>query len=306
MLCPFCKAANDECAEACFLCGKPLFILTQGTLLASRYEILGTVGQGGMSRVYKAHDRVLSETVAIKVLRSELSWDPVLTARFLSEIKLARKVSHRNVCRIHEYGEDRGVRYISMEFIDGGNLKDRLRNGGLPVAEAFDLVAQLAEGLAAVHAGGIIHRDLKASNIMIDSRGVVKLMDFGIAKQAAKDTDWSLGSGGGHVMGTPEYMSPEQARGGKLDFRSDIYSLGCVVFEIFTGRAPFKGQTPVDTLFKQVNEEPPLPDADLPMALVPILRKTLAKKPDERFPDIEGFLAALRRAESGLDPGHLL
>ena len=298
MRCPFCKAANDEGAEACFVCGKALFVLTEGTLLASRYQILGPVGQGGMSRVYQALDRVLSETVAIKVLRSELSWDPILAARFLSEIKLARKVSHRNVCRIDEYGEDRGVRYISMEYIDGANLKDRLRDGGLPVAEAFDLVAQVAEGLEAVHAGGIIHRDLKTSNIMIDSRGVVRLMDFGIAKQAETDTDWSLRAGGGQVMGTPEYMSPEQARGGKLDFRSDIYSLGCVVFEIFTGRPPFKGQTPVATLYKQVNEEPPLPDADLPMALLPILRRTLAKKPDERFPDVEGFLAAWRRAES--------
>lgn len=299
MLCPFCQAQNDEDAEACFTCGKALFALTHGILLACRYEILRPLGRGGMGRVYKAHDRVLDENAAIKVLRSELTREPEMARRFRSEIKLARKVSHRNVCRIHEYGEEGAISYISMEYIEGVNLKDFLHERTLSAREKFDLVIQIAEGLRAVHDHGIIHRDFKASNIMIDSRGFVKLMDFGIAKEAAADTTDFTGSG--QVMGTPEYMSPEQGGGGRVDFRSDIYSLGCVVFEVFTGRAPFRGETPLATLYKHLNEPPPLEGeaaAGLPAPLVPLLRKALAKEPSGRFASVAEFAEALRRARS--------
>ena len=252
-----------------------------------------------MGTVYKAHDRVLAEPVAIKLLRSEVASDAEMTRRFRSEIKLARKVSHRNVCRIHEYGEDKGLRYISMEFIDGVDLKQVLRQrGGLPPQEAFDISVQLALGLEAIHDVGIIHRDLKTPNIMRDSRGVVRLMDFGIAKLSGADAT-SGGTATGQVMGTPEYMSPEQARGQKVDFRTDIYALGVVIYEIFTGQVPFKGDTPVATLFMHVQEPPPLTGfraARIPAPLVGVLARALQKHPSDRYGSVKEMAEALRQA----------
>jgi serine/threonine-protein kinase len=299
MICPACKAENGEDAEACFTCGKALFALTQGISLAGRYEILSPLGRGGMGMVYKAHDLVLDETVAIKVLRSEIAREPEMAKRFRSEIKLARRVSHRNVCRIHEYGEDAGVRFISMEFIDGVTLKDRLQGRPASVEEGLGIGLQVARGLQAVHDHGIIHRDFKTSNIMIDAKGVVRLMDFGIAKAAGSET--SSASGTGHAIGTPEYMSPEQARGVSVDLRSDIYSLGCVLFEIFTGRVPFRGETPVATMFKQIHDSFPASDiAKLPDPLVPVLRRALAKSPEDRFASVAELSVALRAARDAL------
>src|SRR5687767_2997329 len=263
MTCPSCSAENDATAEACFTCGKALHAVTQGTVLAGRYEIVSPLGQGGMGRVYKAFDRVLEEHVALKVLRPEFAREPDMARRFLSEIKLARKVSHPNVGRIHEYGEDGGLRYISMELIDGVSLKEYLRAHTLTVADAFELALGAARGLQAVHERGIIHRDFKTSNIMVDRRRRVRLLDFGIARVAGADTGTFTAAG--HVLGTPEYMSPEQALGAKLDFRSDIYALGCVVFEIFSGQAVFQGETPLVTLFKHINEEPQLEGAWAPI-----------------------------------------
>jgi len=298
MVCPGCQRLNDDDAEHCFFCGRALDALTQGVLLAGRYEVLRPVGRGGMGRVYKARDRALDEAVAIKVLRQSLVRDPEMARRFKSEIKLARKVSHPNVCRIHDYGEDQGLLFISMEFIDGPGLKQRLATAP-SVGEAFDIVLQIARGLAAVHAHGIIHRDFKASNIMLDRRGVVKLMDFGIAKDASADTGFTRE---GQVIGTPEYMSPEQAGGGKVDFRSDIYSLGCVVFEIFTGAAPFKGGSALATLYKQAREEPRLEHPALPEALRPILAKALAKAPEERFATVAELIEPLEGARAAIPP----
>jgi serine/threonine-protein kinase len=297
--CPSCHAECPEQAEACFTCGQALFALSQGTLLAGRYEIVRPVGRGGMSRVYQAHDRVLGEAVAIKVLRAELAWEPEMRQRFLHEIRLARRVSHPNVCRIHEYGEDGPRRYISMELVEGVNLKDVLRHRGLSTEEAFDLVLQMVDGLAAVHQHGIVHRDFKASNIMIASSGVAKLMDFGIAKHAEADTGNFTTPG--QVLGTPEYMSPEHARGGQVDFRSDIYALGCVVFEMFTGQAPFRGPNAFATIAKHFHEAPPLegPLATLiPEALVPVLRKALAKEAAQRYASVPEARDALRQAQA--------
>jgi serine/threonine protein kinase len=293
MICPSCRSANEDDAAACFTCGKALFALTQGILLGGRYEILRPLGQGGMGRVYKAHDRILDEAVAIKLLRPELTLDDEMARRFRSEIKLARRVSHPNVCRIHEYSQDGDLAYISMEYIEGRNLKEHLDATPPSTEEAFDLSLQIAQGLKAVHDHGIIHRDFKASNVMVDRQGVVKLMDFGIAKDAAVDTTGFSGSG---VLGTPEYMSPEQGAGGKVDFRSDVYSLGCVVFEIFAGRPPFRGDTPLATLYKHQNEPPPLDSRRIPDALVPVLRSALAKNPDERHGGVSDLIAALRAA----------
>jgi HEAT repeat protein/predicted Ser/Thr protein kinase len=291
-ICPGCRAENEAGAGFCRVCGKLLPAAEAGSLVAGRYEIVGVLGEGGMGTVYKAHDRVLDELVALKMLRPSFGRSADVAKRFRSEIKLARKVSHRNVCRIHEYGEDGGARYISMEFIDGANLKEAVRGkGGLPLEEARELGIQIAKGLQAIHDVGIIHRDLKTANIMRDSRGIVRLMDFGIAKKWGDESREGVTTAG-DIVGTPEYMSPEQARGQKLDFRSDIYSLGIVFFEILTGALPFKGESPVDTLLMQVQTPPPV--ESVPEAVRPVVLKALAKNPGERYATARGFVADLR------------
>jgi len=303
MICPSCQAVNDDAAEVCFTCGRALGALTQGSLIANRYEVQSPLGRGGMGMVYKAHDRMLDEPVAIKVLRAEFAKTPEMAQRFRHEIKLARKVTHRNVCRIHEYGEDGGVRYISMEYVEGEDLKQliRGRGGALPPDETFELAAQIARGLGAIHDVGIIHRDLKTSNIMRDKKGLVRLMDFGIAKVTGADRS----SGGGltttgQIMGTPEYMSPEQCLGGKLDHRSDIYALGILVYEMFTGQVPFRGDTPVATLFKHIQDEPAFEGpvaGQIPLAGVAVLKKALHKDPEQRFQNAEQMAEALADAQ---------
>jgi serine/threonine protein kinase len=302
MICPSCKAVNDDTAEACFTCGRALGALTQGSVIANRYEVLSPLGKGGMGMVYKAHDRMLEETVAIKVLRSEFANTPDMAKRFRHEIKLARKVTHRNVCRIHEYGEDGGIRYISMEFVEGTDLKQlvRERGGQIPAEEGFEIAAQSADGLQAIHDVGIIHRDLKTSNIMLDGRGHVRLMDFGIAKIAAERS--SAGGGltsTGQIMGTPEYMSPEQCLGDKIDQRSDIYALGVVIYEVFTGAVPFRGDSPVATLFKHIQDPVPFEGpqaARIPLTAVAVLRKALAKDRAHRYEKAAELAEALRNA----------
>jgi serine/threonine protein kinase len=304
MICPACKALNDDSAEACFTCGRALTALTQGSLIAGRYEVLSPLGKGGMGMVYKAHDRMLEETVAIKVLRAEFANTGEMAKRFRHEIKLARKVSHRNVCRIHEYGEDGSVRYISMEYVEGTDIKQLARDKGgyLGPEEAFDVAIQTADGLQAIHDVGIIHRDLKTSNIMRDLSGRVRLMDFGIAKIGGADR--STGGGGltstGQIMGTPEYMSPEQCLGDKIDHRSDIYALGIAIYEIFSGTVPFRGDTPVATLFKHIQDPVPFEGpiaARIPLASVPVLRKALAKNRADRYESAAEMAEALRKAQ---------
>jgi len=305
MICPSCKALNDDSAEACFTCGRALSALTQGSVIAGRYEVLSQLGKGGMGMVYKAHDRMLDEPVAIKVLRAEFANTGEMAKRFRQEIKLARKVSHRNVCRIHEYDEDPdlGVRYISMEYVEGTDVKQLARDKGgfLETDEAFDVAIQAADGLQAIHDVGIIHRDLKTSNIMRDPTGRVRLMDFGIAKSEAMDL--STGGGGltttGQIMGTPEYMSPEQCLGDKVNHLSDIYALGIVIYEIFTGTVPFRGDTPVATLFKHIQDPVPFEGpvaARIPLSAVPVLRRALAKNREDRFASAASLAEALRRA----------
>jgi serine/threonine-protein kinase len=299
--CPYCNAENQDGAPACFTCGRALGVLTKGAILARRYEILATLGQGGMGTVYKAHDRGLDEIVAIKVIRADVAANPEVARRFRSEIKLARRISHRNVCRIYEYGDEGGFRFIAMEFVQGLELRDYVRRkGALGVEEAFDIVSQVAEGLGAIHEAGVLHRDLKSRNIMIDHRGIVRLMDFGIAKQFGVESATSA-TATGMVVGTPEYMSPEQARGEKVDFRSDIYALGVVVYEIFAGELPFRAETPLAVLFKHIQEPPPLdgPAAQrIPKAVRPVLARALAKNPRDRFPTAQALAAAVGDAKT--------
>jgi predicted Ser/Thr protein kinase len=308
MNCPSCRAENVPEAPSCAECGTALpptptqLIVTvdlrPGVVFDSRYEILGPLGHGGMGVVYKARDRSLDEVVAIKVLRPDFAQDRRMAERFKSEIKMARRVRHRNVCAIHDYGEDQGLFYISMEYLEGVDLKHQLRErGAFPVAEAYEVAIQIAEGLQAVHEAGIIHRDLKTPNIMRDAGGVARLMDFGIAKREGDGTRTATG----HIVGTPEYMSPEQAQGHRVDFRSDIYALGIVVYEIFTGRVPFRGETPISTILKHLHDPPPLdpPDAEtIPVPVRSVLRRCLAKSPDDRFPSAREVAEALRGARS--------
>ena len=269
-----------------------------GSLFASRYEIVRLLGRGGMGMVYLARDRTLDEVVAIKILRPEFADDAGMAARFKSEIKLARKVRHRNVGAIHDFGQDGRLLYISMEYIEGVDLKQLLKEqGAFRPDEAYELAIQVAEGLQAVHEAGVIHRDLKAPNIMRDAKGHARLMDFGIAKQHGTEGATATGN----IIGTPEYMSPEQAQGHKVDFRSDVYALGVVVYELFTGNVPFRGETPIATILKHIQDPPALegPGAPaLPPEMVPLLRKCLAKEPGRRFSTARDVAEALREARS--------
>src|SRR5215831_11254643 len=183
MHCPDCGADNSNTSETCATCGRGLFTFVPGTVLDNRYEIQRLLGSGGLGRVYRAHDRMLDEVVAVKVLHPEAARSSELSKRFRSEIKLARKVRHRNVCAIHEYGEQGSYRFVAMELVDGVDLHRVLRERGpLPHRDAFDVAIQVTEGLIAIHDAGVIHRDVKTPNIMQDGKGVVRLLDFGIAK----------------------------------------------------------------------------------------------------------------------------
>jgi serine/threonine-protein kinase len=293
MRCPACGAENEDDAEVCFHCRALLGAVTRGAVLGGRYEILSPLGRGGMGAVYRARDRVLEEDVALKVLRRDVAGTEERARRFRSEVQLARRVSHWNVCRIHEYGEDGPLRFITMELVEGETLKDALRREGcLPPARAFDVSLQVAQGLAAIHQAGVVHRDLKSANIMLDGSGRVRVMDFGIAKpEAAPGAAQS-----GYVVGSPEYMSPEQARGLPVDARSDLYALGVVVHELFTGDVPFRADTPVRTLLLHLEKAPALDAPSLPEGLRPVLRRALAKDPAARYASAREVEEALREA----------
>jgi serine/threonine protein kinase len=300
IVCRACQAPNEATADHCFKCGQSLFVVTEGALLAGRYEILKPIGKGGMGMVYKAHDRELDEIVALKVLRADVARSGDMARRFKSEIKIARRIRHRNVCGIHEFGQDGHLQFIAMELIEGVDFRKVLQErGALPVGEAFDVSIQTAKGLQAIHDAGIVHRDLKTPNLMRDAQGVVRLMDFGIAKDvAATGGDQTMT---GMIVGTPEYMSPEQARGQRVDNRSDIYALGIVVWELFTGDVPFRGDSPLSTLYKQIQDPLPFDDpraATLPGSLRPVLEKALAKEPQDRYQTVRDFAEGLRGARA--------
>jgi serine/threonine protein kinase len=301
MLCPHCQSPNNNDVDDCTQCGESLYSLTPGSVVGGRYEVLSRLGKGGMGIVYKVRDRELDEILALKVLRSDIAGSPDAKRRFLAEIKLARKVSHKNVCRVHDYGREEDLLYIVMELVEGVDLKQVLRESGpLPPAEALDVAVHLAEALQAIHDEGIIHRDLKTPNVMRDANGIVKLMDFGIAK--SQEPSLTGATATGHIVGTPEYMSPEQVRGEKIDGRSDIYALGIVIFELFTGNTPFRGDNTITTLFKQIQDPPPLygPEAArIPPAVIPIIAKALAKDREERYGSAWEVAEALRAVAGG-------
>src|SRR5262245_15078979 len=267
-------------------------------VLGARYEILGPLGRGGMGTVFRARDRITARDVAVKVMGDEWAARRDMRERFRSEMLLAQKVRHRNVCRILDCGEDGQRLCLVTELVEGIDLKRLLaRSGGLPAEHAFEGAIELARGLQAVHDAGIVHRDVKSPNVIVDRRGRFRLLDFDLAERvedaARPDAE--------QVQGTPEYMSPEQAKGEPLGFQSDIYSLAVVIFELFTGEVPFRGDTAAATARKQVEEKAPLSGpraARLPPPLLPVLRKCLDKDPQRRYPRARSLVEALRLARS--------
>ena len=249
-----------------------------------------------MGIVYKACDRRLEDVVAIKTLRHQpVSTDPWVLDRFKQEIRLARRITHPNVLRTHDLGEWNGLRFLSMEFVEGRTLEQMVQaNKILPTAEGLRIARQLCMGLAAIHEVGIVHGDVKAQNIMIETSGGAKIMDFGSA-HLADDRGMTTG---GRVIGTLGYMSPEQARGWPLDFRSDIYSLGIVLYEIFTGSLPFEGDSPIEVVLKHVNNAPPPPGTKNPRIdamIAAIVMRCIEKEPSARFQSTHELHEALTR-----------
>ncbi len=270
---------------------------TVGQTFAGRYDIQGVLGRGGMGVVYRAHDRDLDDLVAIKTLRSEaLSADPSLLDRFKQEIRLARRITHPNILRTHDLGETGGLRYLSMEFVKGLTLKQLVEAGDiLPTPVGLRIAKQICAGLAAAHEVGVIHRDIKPQNIIIEATGGLKIMDFGIARLKEERGMTAEGT----VVGTPDYMSPEQARGQQLDFRSDIYSTGVVLYEVFTGTIPFEGETPLAVVLKHIQEAPPSPQTRNPRIdprISQIILKCMQKDPKDRYQTVNDLYEALTRA----------
>jgi tetratricopeptide (TPR) repeat protein/predicted Ser/Thr protein kinase len=268
-------------------------LLAPGTLVAGRYRIEELVGVGGMGMVYRARDERLELTVALKLLRPELTLRQGVEERFVRELVLARQVSHRNVVRIHDLGEDRGLSFLTMDYVEGRSLQEVLRDEApLAPERAVELARQVAEGLAAAHREGVIHRDLKPANLLLDGGGRVYITDFGVAR--------SISGGGltrtGSVVGTPTYLSPEQARGDQVDARSDLYSLGIVLYEMLTGELPFRGETLTEQLGQRLTGRPrTLHEAGVavPPAVERVLTRCLAREPEARYPDAERLAADL-------------
>jgi serine/threonine protein kinase len=269
--CPKCHSENPETKQFCADCGTQLVPskgpqvsktltletkpeeLTRGTVFAGRYEILEELGGGGMGKVYRVYDQKLEEEVALKLIRPEIAVNRTAIERFKNELKVARKIAHKNVCKMYDLGESEGTSYITMEYVRGEDLKSVIhRMGTITMAKAVSIASQVAEGLGEANKLGIIHRDLKPGNIMIDREGNAKIMDFGIARSLkAKGI-----TGEGVSVGTPEYMPPEQVEGKEADQRADIYSLGIILYEMLAGRVPFEGDTPLSIAMKQKNDIP--------------------------------------------------
>jgi serine/threonine protein kinase len=266
-------------------------------VLSQRYEILGEAGHGSMGSVYKARDRETGETVALKLLKPEIASDQMMMDRFKNELLFARKITHKNVCRFHEFNRTGGVAYTSMEFVEGESLRSVLnRFGGLPVRKALEVAQQICSGLQEAHAQGIVHRDLKPENVMIDAQGNVKIMDFGIARSMEAGTRLT-----GSMVGTPAYMAPEQVAGKAVDYRTDVYSLGLILYEIFTGTPAFQAENAVAIALKQMRESPAPPHEVEPTISAAVERavlKCIEKEPSKRFQSVADLKNALKGSAS--------
>ena len=269
-------------------------MLFQGTILGNRYEIDGKIGTGGMADVYKGKDLKLNRYVAVKVLKSEFSSNKNFVSKFKVEAQSAAGLMHHNIVNVYDVGEENGLYYFVMELVEGITLKHYIEKKiRLSYKEALSIAIQVSNGIEAAHNNGIIHRDIKPQNIIISREGKVKVADFGIARAASSDTVTS------HAMGSVHYTSPEQARGGYSDAKSDIYSIGITLFEMVTGRVPFDGETTVSIAIKHIQEEMPSPKMyvpDLPISVEKIIMKCTQKNPDRRYYNIGELIADLKKA----------
>lgn len=318
MKCPKCHSENTEGSRFCSSCAAPLpsaedaqpsFTktietpleeLTRGSLFAGRYEIIEELGRGGMGAVYRAEDKKAKEEIALKLIKPEIAAQKKTIERFRSELTTARKIRHKNICGMYDLGEDQGTYYITMEYVPGEDLKSFIRRSKrLSIPNAVSLAKQISEGLSEAHSQGVVHRDLKPSNIMIDKEGSARIMDFGIARTLkARGV-----TGAGVVIGTPEYMPPEQADAKDVDQRSDIYSLGVIMYEMVTGQLPFAGDTALNIAIKhktEIPEDPNTHNAQIPDDLSRLILKCLEKEKDKRYQNAEELRSALDHIEKGI------
>lgn len=314
--CPKCNADNPGTATFCAYCGTqlpsleklevtetmeaPKEELTTGSRFAGRYQIIEELGRGGMGRVYKATDTKISEKVALKLIKPEIASDKKTLERFANELKIARKIVHKNVGRMYDINEEKGTHYITMEYVSGQDLKGFIRQSGqMGVGTAISIIKQVCDGLSEAHKAGVTHRDLKPSNIMIDKEGNVRIMDFGIARSLKEKGI----TGAGMMIGTPEYMSPEQAEAKEVNQRSDIYSLGVILYEMVTGRVPFEGDTALSIAMKHKSEVPKNPkeyNAQIPDDLTKLILKCLEKDEGNRYQSAGEIQSELNNIEKGI------
>jgi len=315
MKCPNCDFENPETSAACAKCATPFpyaeitsedeTLALPGSseefsrlrIFAGRYEIIEQLGRGGMGTIFRVFDQKTQEDIAIKILNREISADKNTITRFREELKLARKISHKNICRVFDLSESEGIYYIAMEYVPGESLKSIIRmTGQLSLTTALSIAKQVGQGLAEAHRLGVVHRDLKPSNIMVDRNGMAQIVDFGIARSLRKKGTTLAGV----VIGTPEYMSPEQAEGQEADERSDIYALGVILFEMITGRVPFRADTPLGIVLKQISERPSNPrevNPHVPEDLSRLILRCLEKDREKRPQSAEELLTELNAIE---------
>lgn len=283
----------------------PTAFMNMISSLEGRYQVLKELGRGGMGIVFQAHDKQLNEQVALKIISPMLSTDPESLARLKREVSSARRISHPNIIRIYDIGESNGLHFVSMEFFPGQNLREYIRNSGaLSLIQGSHIVLQICEGLEAAHWQRIIHRDLKSQNVLIGPTGNVKIIDFGLARSSYMEGMTATGL----ILGTPEYMAPEQVSGKKTDERADIYSFGIILYEIFTGRLPFRGESAISVGFQQIRDDPPRPrdiNPQIPEELERIILKALQKDPNKRYATVTELRQDFEKLVQTAAPEHV-